>query len=197
MFFYITSQLRQPNTEVVDFDENLSKIAKEMLLVMYAADGIGLAAPQVGINKRVMVFNEIGISPDEFKLKLSKSNNSNIDSSLAEKSEMVLINPKIVNVSEGDEVISEEGCLSFPFVHGDVVRYEWIDVEFQTVTAEKRQCRLEGEPSVIFQHEYDHLEQKLFIDRFNAADRKKNERRLLKYIRAFGPDGAPVQPASS
>jgi peptide deformylase len=165
-----------------------------MLLVMYAADGIGLAAPQVGINKRIMVFNEIGISPDEFKLKLGKSNNStnsNIDSSLAEKSEMVLVNPKIVAVSEGDEVISEEGCLSFPFILGDVVRYEWIDVEFQTVTAEKKHCRLEGEAAVIFQHEYDHLEQKLFIDRFNAADRKKNERRLLKYVKAFGPDGAP------
>ena len=83
--------------------------AREMFLVMYACKGVGLAAPQVGINKRLMVFN-----PEGDRLKWLK--------------EVVLINPRIVETSESTDV-EPEGCLSFPKMQGPVRRHKWIKVE--------------------------------------------------------------------
>eukprot|EP00957_Ditylum_brightwellii_P124109 9460595-Ditylum_brightwellii.AAC.1 len=77
-----------------------------MLLVMYAAEGVGLAAPQVGINKRLMVYNESG---DRKKW----------------LSEVIMVNPKIVEFSDATDV-ENEGCLSFPDMNGDVQRSKWI-----------------------------------------------------------------------
>jgi peptide deformylase len=105
------------NAEVSTFDDSLMQTAKEMLMVMYAADGIGLAAPQVGINKRLMVFNEAG-EPEK------------------KEQEMVLVNPVITAKSE-ETNLREEGCLSFPQINGDVQRYEWVEVEYQTTSGEK------------------------------------------------------------
>lgn len=123
---------------VTVFDEALRKLTDEMLLVMYASDGIGLAAPQVGINKRIMVFNEFG----EPKKK---------------EHEMVLINPIIV--SKSTEMASgEEGCLSFPQIRGKVDRHVWIEVQYQNIAGAKVSKRFEKYPAVIFQHEYDHLD---------------------------------------
>ena len=78
---YPSAKLRSPNEEVVQFDDKLKQLAQEMLLVMYAANGIGLAAPQVGINKRLMVFNEKGVSASK-------------------NSEIILLNPVILERSE-------------------------------------------------------------------------------------------------
>lgn len=123
---------------ITEFDDALQNLAKEMLLVMYASDGIGLAAPQVGINKRLMVFNEMG-EADKPEL------------------EMVLVNPVITDRSE-ELKLGEEGCLSFPQVYGRVERATWIDVQFQALNGTTIQRRFEGKPSIIFQHEYDHLD---------------------------------------
>ena len=124
-----------------------------MLLVMRAADGIGLAAPQVGVNKRVMVFND--------------------------------------KADDGKSDIREEGCLSFPQINGDVVRSTWIDVEYATVAGEVTKKRFDGMAARVFQHEYDHLDKILFIDRFDENDRAMNQKRLDKYIKKYGPGGAP------
>jgi peptide deformylase len=80
-----------------------------MFMVMYACNGVGLAAPQVGINKRLMVFNPEGDPKKWLK-------------------EVALINPRIVDVSESTDV-EEEGCLSFPNMQGSVRRHKWIKVE--------------------------------------------------------------------
>lgn len=168
---YPHPQLRAENEVVTEFDESLADKARQMLLVMYAADGIGLAAPQVGINQKLMVFNEMG------------------DPESADK-EMVLVNPSIV--SKSDETnMREEGCLSFPQINGEVERSITIDVEYQTVTGEKKAVKLENFPARIFQHEYDHLDKVLFIDRFEERDQKVNKKRLDKYIKKYGPGGAP------
>lgn len=163
--------LRAENEEVTVFDERLADKARQMLLVMYAADGIGLAAPQVGINQKLMVFNEMG-DPE------------NVDK------EMILVNPSIVSKSE-DTNMREEGCLSFPQINGEVERSISIDVEYQTLTGEKKEVKLENLPARIFQHEYDHLDKVLFIDRFEERDQKINKKRLDKYIKKYGPGGAP------
>ena len=168
---YPNPKLRSENALVVDFNADLQQVAKEMLLVMYAADGVGLAAPQVGINTRLMVFNEAG-SPAK-----------------ADK-EMVLVNPTILATSE-DKDLDEEGCLSFPLIKGRVERHLWIQVEYQSLTGAKVAVKLEGLPARIFQHEYDHLDKVLFIDRIVAEDQPRNQKRLEKYVKKYGPGGLP------
>jgi peptide deformylase len=141
---YPHPKLRTDNEVVTVFDENLKQTASEMLLLMYAADGVGLAAPQVGINKRLMVFNEKGeqTSPEK---------------------EMILVNPVITaHGEEQDE--REEGCLSFPQIYGKVMRYKWIEVDYQDIVGTKMKAKLEGWPARVFQHEYDHLD-KVFSNR--------------------------------
>ena len=118
-----------------------------------------------------MVFNEMG-DPE------------NVDK------EMILVNPSIVSKSE-DTNMREEGCLSFPQINGEVERSISIDVEYQTLTGEKKEVKLENLPARIFQHEYDHLDKVLFIDRFEERDQKINKKRLDKYIKKYGPGGAP------
>lgn len=135
---YPHPKLRADNEPVTAFDDSIRKIAMEMLLVMYSADGIGLAAPQVGINKRIMVFNEKGGADEK-------------------DTEMILINPRII-ASSSEMKSSEEGCLSFPLIYGDVERAAWIEVEYQTLDGTKVTKRFEDRPAVIFQHEYDHLD---------------------------------------
>jgi peptide deformylase len=163
-------QLRSENEIVTQFDESLKQVTSEMLQLMYVEDGVGLAAPQIGINKRIMVFNEEG----DIKRK---------------DKEMILINPYIIGKST-ETAISEEGCLSFPTIRGVVSRHIWIEVEYQDVQGNKRSCRFEDFPAVIFQHEYDHLDKVLFIDRFSSQDRVKNQAKLDKLIRKYGPGGA-------
>ncbi len=97
---YPDPRLRAPNAEVTEFTPELTKLAKDMFKVMYAMNGVGLAAPQVGVNQRLMVFN-----PDGDKLKWL--------------SETVLVNPVIVEKSTKTDVM-EEGCLSFPGMAGEV-----------------------------------------------------------------------------
>merc|ERR1711871_421904 len=99
---YPDPRLRAPNAEVSDFDDDLKKLTKRMFQLMYAAEGVGLAAPQVGINKRLMVYNEFGDSKRWLN-------------------EIVLVNPRIVDKSTAlDE--KDEGCLSFPGMNGPVQR---------------------------------------------------------------------------
>jgi len=114
---YPHPQLRAMNAEVSTFDDSLMQTAKEMLMVMYAADGIGLAAPQVGINKRLMVFNEAG-EPEK------------------KEQEMILVNP-VITARSVETNLREEGCLSFPQINGDVQRYEWVEIEYQTTSGQK------------------------------------------------------------
>jgi len=167
---YPHPQLRGENAPITAFDEALAKEAREMLLVMYAADGIGLAAPQVGLNKRLMVFNEKG-EADESAF------------------EMVLANPTIVARAD-EEDLKEEGCLSFPIIYGKVHRATWIEVQYNTLAGDTVTERFEGVPARIFQHEYDHLDRTLFIDRLVEEDRLKMQRRLNKMVKKYGPGGA-------
>lgn len=105
---------------------------------MYDEEGIGLAAPQVGVNKRIMVFNEEG-------------------DPLKKDKEMILINPKIISRSEECN-IKDEGCLSFPMIYGKVKRNLVIEIEYQDTKGNSLKTSLKDLPARIFQHEYDHLD---------------------------------------
>jgi peptide deformylase len=148
----------------------ISRIAKEMFLVMYATNGVGLAAPQVGINKRLMVYNESG---DRKKW----------------MQEVVMVNPKIVEFSTAKDV-ENEGCLSFPDMRGDVERSKWIKVEALNLKGKKIKKKFTGWEARIFQHEYDHLDGVVYVDRLSEEGRKEVQPKLDELVAKFGEGGA-------
>ncbi|XP_018446904.1 peptide deformylase 1B, chloroplastic/mitochondrial [Raphanus sativus] len=126
------------------FDENLKNLADNMFDVMYKTDGIGLSAPQVGLNVQLMVFNPAGES--------------------GEGEEIVLVNPKINKYS--DKLVPfNEGCLSFPGIYADVIRPQSVKIDARDITGARFSISLSRLPARVFQHEYDHLEGVLFFDR--------------------------------
>jgi peptide deformylase len=141
---------------------------------MYAAEGVGLAAPQVGINKKLMVYNESG---DRQKW---------LD-------EVVMVNPRIVEFSDGKDV-DIEGCLSFPGMSGDVERSKWVKVEALNLRGKKIKRKFTGWEARIFQHEYDHLDGVVYIDRLLEGSKEEVKDRLSELVNEYDPNtgGAPA-----
>lgn len=136
--------LRQPAKRIAKVDDSVRQLAKEMLQTMYSSNGVGLAAPQVGIHKQLIV---IDCEPD---------NPANPP--------LVLINPQIT--SYGSELCDfEEGCLSIPGVYMDVTRPETVEVSFKDEQGRPRKLKASGFLARVIQHEMDHLEGVLFVDR--------------------------------
>lgn len=129
--------LRTKARAVEQFDAQLSKLFDDMLDTMYDAPGIGLAGPQVGISRRIIVI-DIGDGP------------------------LRVANPKIVE-QEGTE-LGAEGCLSIPGIYGDVVRFAKILVRGQDEFGRAVKIPAEGLLARVFQHEIDHLDGRLFTD---------------------------------
>lgn len=156
--------LRAPNdtVEIDGFNADLKQTAREMLKVMYASRGVGLAAPQVGVNKRLMVFNPDGDSKAFLK-------------------EVVMVNPEIVASAKKCEV-EGEACLSFPGMNGKVQRPEWVKVEAYRLNGKKFKVKYEGWVARIFQHEYDHLQGVLYIDRLEEEDKETVKDRLAELV---------------
>lgn len=144
------SILRKKTTEVTKFDAKLKKIINEMIETMHFEDGIGLAAPQVGLDKSVLVIDISTIDENEKPL--------------------AFINPKIV-ATEG-ESIYEEGCLSIPDVKEEVARPDEITLEYQDETGKKYNEKFNGWKSRVLQHEIDHLNGVLFVDRISPIKQK-------------------------
>lgn len=135
-------------------DDHLRQVVAEMRRVMFDLRGVGLAAPQVGVALRLMLVCPSG-EPG---------------------SEQVLINPKILT-SVGSQV-GEEGCLSFPGIYGDVERAKQVRLSYRDLTGQAREMDLEGFLARIVQHEADHLDGKVFIDRMDPASRRDAEPQL-------------------
>lgn len=147
--------LRRRAAEVTDVTPALHETIADMIETMYDEAGIGLAAPQVGISLRLMV---IGHDP---------------------RSEpQALINPAIVG--RGGEVTAEEGCLSIPGVFAPVARSEWVDLEARDVDGKPVKIRGQGLLARVLQHEMDHLDGVLFIDRLDPVARDRIKRRIKK-----------------
>ena len=129
----------------------------------------GLAAPQVGVTKRLFIIDI------EQKIKKDK------DGEVVEKKPgllMVFINP-VIKAKEG-EIVYEEGCLSVPGVFEEVKRAEKIELEFCDMDFEKKHVMIEGLLAIVVQHEFDHLEGKLFIDRLPIVKRAMIKNRIKK-----------------
>ncbi|MBW4523775.1 MAG: peptide deformylase [Phormidium tanganyikae FI6-MK23] len=136
--------LRQPAKRVAKVDDEVREIVRQMLQTMYSEDGIGLAAPQVGIHKQIIVLD---IEPDK-----------------PEVPPLVLINPAIKKFGK-ETCAGQEGCLSIPGVYLDVERPEAIEVSFKDETGRMRTLSADGLLSRAIQHEIDHLNGVLFVDR--------------------------------
>ena len=134
--------LRQTAPEVTKISKKTMLLIDDMMRIMRRANGVGLAAPQVGVLQRLIVIAPDGMRPT------------------------ALINPTIVK-AEGEQV-GQEGCLSIPGLYGDVKRFEYIEVEALDRRGRALTYELEGMPSRIVQHEIDHLDGVLFIDKVIA-----------------------------
>jgi len=149
-------RLRNKAAPVTVFDEEISTLVDDMFETMYQAPGIGLAAVQVEVLKRVIV---IDISED--------------------KSQPVcLINPEILE-RHGEEKM-EEGCLSVPGIYDMVKRAERIQVRAQNVGGKTFELDVDGLLAVCIQHEVDHLDGKLFVDYLSEMKRKRIQKKLEK-----------------
>jgi len=150
--------LEQPGEPVTEFNDELRKLVDDMFETTYAAQGIGLAAPQVGVSKRLTVIDlSQGKDPEQ---------------------RLVLINPEII-LSEGKQY-EEEGCLSFPDIREKVVRAAKVRIRAQNERG--KWFEMDGEEllSRAFQHEIDHLDGIVFIFRMSALKRGLNLRKIRK-----------------
>ena len=149
-------RLRTRAQPVTAFDAELGRLVDDMFETMYAAPGIGLAASQVDVHKRVLV----------------------IDISDSRDQPRVFINPEIL-YREGEEE-TEEGCLSVPGIFDGVVRASKIRVRWQDRTGATIEDHFEGMMAVCIQHEMDHLEGKLFVDYLSDLKRQRIRKKLEK-----------------
>lgn len=139
-------------------DENIKKLAQDMLDTMYEYDGIGLAAPQVGHDIRLVVYDSKYIEEG------------------AKKRPIVLVNPKIIYTSKS-MVKAEEGCLSYPDIFYDLDRFEKVKVEFLGLDGKKRIISARDIEAVVIQHELDHLDGIVFLDKVGVPRSTKAKKK--------------------
>lgn len=163
-------RLKQKATPIGTVTPEVRRLMDDMLETMYAAPGIGLAAPQVGVSRRVIV---IDISPEPEK-----------------RAPLRMADPELVWVSDQDATF-EEGCLSVPQHYSDVARPAEIRVRYKDENNMERELAASGLLATCIQHEMDHLEGILFIDHISALKRNIILRKLLK-AKKSGTSAAPV-----
>ncbi len=174
MTFYGNPVLRTKGEPVSDFGETLEKLAEDMVETMRGENGIGLAAPQVGLSKQFFV---IDLRPakgeaQEFELILD---GKRVPVELAMP--MAFANAKI-ELLNGDDFVCREGCLSFPGIRGEVVRREHVRVKFQDARGNAHELECTGMLARCVQHENDHCQGIVFTDRMTLRDRLRNATKL-------------------
>ncbi|MBO4300929.1 MAG: peptide deformylase [Desulfovibrio sp.] len=160
---YPDPRLKEVCQPVEEITEEIRQLAQDMLETMYAAPGVGLAAPQVGKNIRLLVMDPAG--KDE------------------EKRPRILVNPELV--LSGEETVSEqEGCLSVPMNYrADVRRWTQVHLRAQGLDGGFIEEDLEDFDAIIVQHEYDHLEGILFIDKISRLRRTLYDNKVKKWLK--------------
>lgn len=156
---YPDPALRRKTTPITEIDDDLERVAKRMIELMHQGEGVGLAGPQVAFSKRMFIMcptAEVG-------------------------AERVVLNPIITNRSR-EKKTDIEGCLSLPDIRGKVERPVSITLTYYDLDGEEVQADLSGFEARVAQHEYDHLEGVLIIDRFRPAERSRTDKRLRELI---------------
>jgi len=159
---YGAAVLEKTTKPVEKFDEELAKLCEDMFESMYAANGVGLAAPQIGLGRRLAVVDvTVGKNPE---------------------AKIVLANPEIIH-AEGEQR-EEEGCLSVPGFRGNVARPQYVTVRAQDVTGKEFEMNGEGLLARAFCHELDHLDGVLFLKHLGLVKRDLIRRRIRKLQKA-------------
>ncbi len=163
--------LRVRAADVTAFDDALATTVRAMFARMYLSHGVGLAAPQVGLKIRLFVLNDTG-EPGSGE-------------------ELAFVNPTILSRG-GAPTLFEEGCLSFPQIYAEVERPDGCRVRWQDLSGTVHERDFDGFVSRIIQHEYDHLEGVLLVDRMSPADKLRHRTALEELIEDYK---ARTQPA--
>jgi len=143
---------------VSEIDDEILDLARDMVLTMHAAPGIGLAAPQVNVSKRVITVDlSVGENPDDL---------------------IILVNPQFIE-TEGEEV-NEEGCLSVPGIHENVKRPTRVRVKGLDLKGKERVVDATGQLARVFCHEIDHINGRLFIEKLSPLKRALVKKKLRK-----------------
>lgn len=151
--------LRRGGKVVDRFDAELRALAAQMIEAMYEEGGVGLAAPQVGVEEKLLVLNPSGDKKER-------------------SGELVLLNPRLTR-KKGRE-FGEEGCLSFPGIQAEVERWIDITITYHDLDGKEQTMQASGWLARIIQHELDHLDGVLFTDRLTAADKLRVRPQLLE-----------------
>ena len=159
---YPNKTLTQKTSPLDNIDGKVQKMIDDMATTMYAAPGVGLAAIQVGWDKSVLLYD---VSPREESRVLH-----------------VLVNPKIIT-REGEVISEDEGCLSVPDFRADVKRSEFVTVEGHDREGRPIRLDAEGILAIVLQHEIDHLNGTLFIERISSLKRQLYKRRVKKKLK--------------
>lgn len=161
LYEYPDPILRQKCEKAGHVDDKMRAFLDDMLETMYADKGCGLAAPQVGVSKRIVVL-DYATEEDE------------------EKKPMFLVNPEIIWKSD-EKVIFCEGCLSLPEQRADVERHERVRVHFTDYHGQEQEVLADGLLAIILQHEIDHLDGILYIDHLSRLKRERLLKKLEKH----------------
>lgn len=167
IYLYGQPVLREEAKDVsADYPE-LKKLVDDMFETMYNADGVGLAAPQVGLSLRMFVI-DASVLADDFPE--------------CEGFKRVMINPEIVEYSE-EEISLEEGCLSLPGIHEKVSRAKTIRISYMDVEFKECEEEISGFAARVVQHEYEHLEGHVFIDNISGIRKQMNKGKLTNIVK--------------
>jgi peptide deformylase len=171
---YPDPRLREVSSPVTKFDAELKKLAEDMLETMYAENGIGLAAPQVGKLYRMMV---VDTRPRSTKGRYEENEMTELESKIPQP--LVVINPVILK-GEGKTTFNE-GCLSLPSFYDEVERFEKIQLKYNDLDGKEHVIEIDGLLAICLQHEMDHLEGTLFIDHLSFLKSNKIKNQIKKH----------------
>lgn len=166
IYAYGNPVLRKVTDDIDQSYPNIKQLIDDMFETMYASNGVGLAAPQVGLSIRVCVIDATPFVEDYPEAKDFKK---------------AFINPHIIEES-GEEWIFNEGCLSFPGIYEDVSRKSTVKMTYLDENFVEHTETFSGVCARVVQHEYDHLDGKCFIDHLSALKRKMIQRKLNNII---------------
>jgi peptide deformylase len=162
VYVYGNPVLRKVAEEINNTYPNLDKLIDDMFETMHHADGVGLAAPQIGLAIRLLVIDLDALREDNPELADFK---------------IAMINPEMLEMSE-EEIEANEGCLSIPGISEKVYRAEWIKIKYFDASFKEHIEEFEGFKARVIQHEYDHLEGSLFTDHVNPIRRQMIKSKL-------------------
>ena len=165
---YPEKSLSKPSTPVDAIDDEMKKLIEDMGETMFHDSGVGLAAPQIGVNRRILVYDTHAADPE-----------TEDDT----REFTALINPEIIAKSQETFISENEGCLSVVDFRSDVKRHERVTVRAMNIDGKKLEFDADGLLAVIMQHEIDHLDGILFIDRISALKRAMYKKKRLKQLK--------------